>query len=225
MIMNKLPIPVITMDGPSGTGKGTLCHRLASYLGWHILDSGIIYRLVALEARRRHIDLSHTAALVELAQHINIKAHDEAKDEIRTQKCGQDASRIAVLPELRIALIDNQRAFLQPPGLVTDGRDMGTEVFPDAKLKIYLTASIEERSKRRFLQLKRAGVNAKLAQVVDELTERDIRDSRRLHSPLKAARDAVYIDTTELAIDQVLEIVIKYVRKIWGEHSVGASKD
>jgi len=217
MIKNKLSVPVITLDGPSGTGKGTLCHQIAEYLGWHALDSGVIYRLLAFAARQQQVDFSHTEALVKLAQHINLKEHDGLHDHIRTEQCGQDASRIAVIPEIRETLLDRQRAFAQPPGLVTDGRDMGTVVFPEAGLKIYLTASVEERAKRRYTQLKSAGINANLAQVVDELTERDKRDSTRLHAPLKAAPDAVFIDTTELTIDQVLAIVVKYIRSIWGE--------
>lgn len=209
--------PIITLDGPSGTGKGTLCHRLALLLGWHFLDSGVLYRLVALLARNKQVDFSDIPALVRIAFEINLTDQDTYQHALRTEQCGQDASKIAVIPEIRAALLEKQRSFAVLPGLVTDGRDMGTVVFPDADLKIFLTASTEERAKRRFLQLKRSGINANLAQVVEELAERDLRDSSRNNAPLKAASDAVYIDTTELTIDQVLEIVVNYVRSVWGE--------
>ncbi|KTC78326.1 (d)CMP kinase [Legionella brunensis] len=217
-------VPVITLDGPSGTGKGTICHMLANHLQWHVLDSGSIYRVLALAARKKRIDFSNEAALAELAHSLNLRFETDPEqkaqvllegknvvDEIRSEQCGQDASKIAVLPEVRKALLARQRAFAMSPGLVTDGRDMGTVVFPDAILKIYLYASPEERAFRRYLQLKEKGIDASLAEVVDELAKRDARDTSRLHAPLKPAEDAAFIDTTGLTIVQVFDNVLKLV--------------
>ncbi|KTD11408.1 (d)CMP kinase [Legionella jamestowniensis] len=217
-------VPVITLDGPSGTGKGTICHMLANHLHWHVLDSGSIYRVLALAAKRKNIAFSNQEALVELAHHLNLKFETDPEqnaqvlldgtnvvNDIRSEECGQDASKIAVLPEVREALLARQRAFAMPPGLVTDGRDMGTVVFPNAALKIYLYASPEERAFRRYLQLKEKGIDASLAEVVDELAKRDARDTSRVHAPLKPAEDAVFIDTTGLTIVQVFDNVLKLV--------------
>ncbi|OCH98737.1 cytidylate kinase [Legionella jamestowniensis] len=217
-------VPVITLDGPSGTGKGTICHMLANHLHWHVLDSGSIYRVLALAAKRKNIAFSNQEALVELAHHLNLKFETDPEqnaqvlldgtnvvNDIRSEECGQDASKIAVLPEIREALLARQRAFAMPPGLVTDGRDMGTVVFPNAALKIYLYASPEERAFRRYLQLKEKGIDASLAEVVDELAKRDARDTSRVHAPLKPAEDAVFIDTTGLTIVQVFDNVLKLV--------------
>lgn len=224
MSSHKQNIPVITLDGPSGTGKGTLCHKLAEHLGWHFLDSGAIYRVLALAARRQSISFDHLSELVALAKNLHLSFsmdatretlvflnHEEISHQIRTEECGQDASRIAVIPEVREALLERQRAFTRLPGLVADGRDMGTVVFPEASLKIYLDASSEERAKRRYFQLQEKGINASLPRVIDELAQRDARDIARSHSPLIPAYDAVHIDTTALTIDQVFDKIVRLV--------------
>lgn len=214
--------PVITIDGPSGTGKGTICHMLANHLDWHILDSGSLYRVLAFAARKNQIDFNNLPAMVALAHSLKLRfetdPHQENRilledinvaDELRLEQCGQDASKIAAIPEIREALLARQRAFAIAPGLVTDGRDMGTVVFPNANLKIYLFATAEERASRRYFQLKQKGIDASLADVVDELAKRDARDTARLHAPLKPAEDAVLIDTTGLTVEQVFNCVLK----------------
>lgn len=219
--------PVITLDGPSGTGKGTLCHMLAQKLGWHFLDSGALYRVLAYAAFNQQIKTYDTSRLVDLARDLNLRFafnrqqactvlldEQDISDAIRTEQCGQDASKIATIPEVRDALLGRQRAFATLPGLVTDGRDMGTVVFPDAVLKIYLYASAQTRAMRRYLQLKETNNHVNLAQVVDELAMRDARDMARTHAPLKPAKDAVPIDTTELTVQQVFEQVLMLVRKL-----------
>lgn len=219
---DKLMVPVITLDGPSGTGKGTLCHKLAKHLGWHFLDSGAIYRVLAYAATKNNIDFKATDALVSLAHTLALTFainhagdsqvlldNDDISYQIRTEQCGQNASKIATIPEIRAALLARQRAFATLPGLVTDGRDMGTIVFPDAILKLYLYASTEERAHRRYLQLQQAGNNASLAQVIEELKKRDARDTERAHSPLMPAIDAIQIDTTGLTIDQVFNNILE----------------
>lgn len=224
--MSEKKAPIITLDGPSGTGKGTISQRLATHLGWHFLDSGALYRVLAYAADIKSINFNQVDALVELANSLNLHfSADAEKDsrvflddkdisaEIRTERCGQNASRIAAIPEIRDALLARQRAFATPPGLVTDGRDMGTVVFPEADLKIYLDASAEERAKRRYLQLKEKGNDVSLAQVEDELTKRDARDTERACAPLKPAEDAVLIDTTSLTIVQVFGNVLQLVDK------------
>ena len=218
----KTDVPVITIDGPSGTGKGTISHMLAEHLGWHFLDSGSLYRVLAFAARSHGIAFDNIADLVTLANTLKLSfkktqvlldGHDISTD-IRTEQCGQDASKIAVIPEIRAALLNRQRAFATEPGLVTDGRDMGTVVFPNAQLKIYLYASTQERANRRYLQLKKTSNDVSLTQVVDELETRDARDTARMHSPLKPADDAVSIDTTGLTIVQVFEYVLQLARSI-----------
>lgn len=205
-------VPVITLDGPSGTGKGTLCHRLAAALGWHILDSGVLYRALGLLAEKRRIAWDPLDTLVDLAHALPIVFEQEnivldgvcVGQEIRTEACGERASQLAAIPEIRAALLERQRAFAQNPGLVTDGRDMGTVVFPTATLKIYLDASSEERARRRYLQLKTCGKSVNLAQVVGELAKRDARDRAREHAPLMAAADAITVDTTNRSVEEVL---------------------
>jgi cytidylate kinase len=218
----KTDVPVITIDGPSGTGKGTISHMLAEHFGWHFLDSGSLYRVLAFAARGHGIAFDNIPDLVTLANtlklrfkktHVLLDGHDISTD-IRTEQCGQDASKIAVIPEVRAALLNRQRAFATEPGLVTDGRDMGTVVFPNAQLKIYLYASTQERATRRYLQLKKTSNDVSLTQVVDELEKRDARDTARAHSPLKPAEDAVSIDTTGLTIVQVFEYVLQLARSI-----------
>lgn len=216
---DKTTVPVITLDGPSGTGKGTLCHRLADYLGWHLLDSGVLYRALGFLAEQQKIALDAQHELVELAEHLPIVferhqiflAGEHVRDELRTEACGARASKLAAMPAIRAALLERQRDFAVFPGLVTDGRDMGTIVFPDAALKIYLDANAEERARRRYLQLKDSGKNVSLAQVVDELAKRDKRDMARKHAPLKVASDAIMLDTTDLAVDDVFQQLLKLV--------------
>ena len=215
-------IPVITVDGPGGTGKGTLGSYLANWLQWHFLDSGALYRALALAAERHAINAENVSGLVKLARDLDVVFKHTASGEgnaillegtevgdlIRTESCGNSASRIAALPEVRKALLDRQRSFRKLPGLVADGRDMGTVVFPDAQLKIFLSASVKERALRRYKQLKEKGFDVNLPQLSDEINERDIRDSQRIVSPLRPADDAVVIDTTQLNIEAVIDRVV-----------------
>lgn len=218
-------LPVITIDGPGGTGKGTLCHALARELGWHCLDSGAIYRAFALAAEWAEFKTSQIQELIHLAHHLDLYFDTNSEDGhtvylnqknvseiIRSEHCGQLASQYATIPEIREALLERQRQFAQLPGLVTDGRDMGTVVFPDASLKIFLTASVEERAQRRLHQLQAKGIDVTLEQVVDELSKRDERDKNRAVAPLQAAKDAILIDTTAKSIGQVLEIVLQLAK-------------
>lgn len=215
---------VITIDGPSGTGKGTLCHMLANHLNWNVLDSGSIYRVLAFAAKKQNIGIDNLEQLEALAYQLNVRFetdphlkntvildNQDVFDEIRSEECGQEASKIAAIPIIREALLARQRAFALPPGLVTDGRDMGTVVFPDAALKLFLYASEAERAQRRYFQLKEKGIDVSLAQVIDELAKRDKRDTERSHAPLKPAEDAVLVDTTGLTIVQVFNNVLKLV--------------
>lgn len=216
---------VITIDGPSGTGKGTVCYLLAKHLNWNILDSGVIYRVLAYAAAKNNISSNDVGKLVELAEKMHLQFQlkkdsqivlldgEDVSKQIRTETCGQQASAIAALPEVRKVLLQRQRSFAKSPGLVTDGRDMGTVVFPDAILKFFLYATEQERARRRYLQLKDRGNNVSLAEVVDELVKRDERDTSRIHSPLKPASDAIIIDTTELNITQVFNNVLKLVEE------------
>lgn len=219
--------PVICLDGPSGVGKGTICLAVAGHLGWHILDSGSLYRITALQFSRLFPNMAVNAVdeaqLVEMVlalsisyQQINnellILLNDEDVTQlIRAEKMGEKASQIAVVPAVREALLARQRAFLQVPGLVADGRDMGTVVFPHALLKIFLTASPEERAQRRYKQLKEKGIDVNLRALVEELRLRDDRDMKRKAAPLKPALDAIVIDTSELNIQQVTTEVMSWV--------------
>jgi cytidylate kinase len=210
-------IPVITIDGPSGSGKGTIGQLLAKKLGWHFLDSGALYRILALAALKQHIDLTDIKALEQLALNLDVQFANgkiilmgqDVTKEIRSEECSIAASKIAAEPKVRAALLIRQRAFRQAPGLVADGRDMGTVVFKDAKLKIFLTASQEQRALRRFQQLQEQGINVSLAAVSADLGQRDKRDQERIISPLKPAKDAIIIDTTLLSIDEVLNKVME----------------
>ncbi|UYP28937.1 (d)CMP kinase [Pseudomonas sp. Z8(2022)] len=211
--------PVIAVDGPSGSGKGTLCALLARQLGWNLLDSGALYRLLAFAAGNHGIDLTNEEALKQLAAHLDVQFIDkriilegeEVTDAIRNEQVGAGASMVASLPAVRDALLQRQRAFREMPGLVADGRDMGTVVFSDAPLKIFLTASAEERARRRYLQLKAKGDDVNLASLLDEIRARDERDTQRAVAPLKPAADAILLDSTELSIEQVLERILREV--------------
>jgi len=218
-------VPVIAIDGPSGVGKGTVARALARKLGWHFLDSGSLYRILALAAKKAGIPDSDEPAVAQLAPRLNIKFSvqddnnesiivdsEELAPAVRAETAGHLASVIAVYPQVRSALLERQRAFRQPPGLVADGRDMGTVVFPDAPVKVFLDASAEERARRRLNQLRKAGIETTLAALHAEIRERDVRDRNRQHSPLKPANDAVVIDTTELAVQEVLARVEELIR-------------
>jgi CMP/dCMP kinase len=219
-------VPVITIDGPSGSGKGTVSRAVARVLGWSLLDSGALYRLVALAGHKAGIRLDDAQGLGLLAGGFNIRFgatasgeeavwldDREVTREIRTEEAGNDASKVAALMPVRAALLERQRRFAVPPGLVADGRDMGTVVFPHAVLKIFLTASPAERALRRYKQLKEKGVAANLAALSLEIAERDQRDISRASSPLVASADATMLDTTGMSVDDVIERVLRIARE------------
>jgi len=213
--------PVITIDGASGTGKGTVSQLLAKRLGWRFLDSGALYRVLALAAQKHSVALDNEKALEVLAEHLDVQflaneggspqvilEGEDVTGIIRTEKIGNAASIVASLPAVRASLLSRQRAFREAPGLVTDGRDMGTVIFPDADFKFFLLASPEERALRRFKQLKEQGIDVTLGNLIEELQERDKRDQERAVAPLKPADDAILIDTNRLSVDQVVEHIL-----------------
>lgn len=211
-----MAVPVIAIDGPAASGKGTVAARLARALGFVYLDSGALYRLVALQAERLGVSFDEGAALARVASSLDVRfddgeiwlAGDRVTDAIREEAIGSGASRVAAHPELRQALLERQRAFLRPPGLVAEGRDMGTVVFPQAALKIFLTATAEARAERRHKQLMEKGLGANIQTLLQEIQQRDERDSARTAAPLKPAEDAVILDTTELGIQQVVDRIL-----------------
>ena len=228
--------PVLTIDGPSGSGKGTIVQHVAQKLGWHMLDSGALYRLVAFGSQNNELsfesedDIANYAANLDVefklvdvdssqsdggnSQELKIILEGQVVGaELRTETTGNAASKVAAMPKVREALFQRQRDFRQNPGLVADGRDMGTTIFPEAKAKVFLTASAEERAQRRYKQLKSKGIDGNLAALLKDINERDERDSQRSASPLKPADDAVQIDTSNLSIEQVVEQVLAICKK------------
>ena len=218
-------IPVIAVDGPSGVGKGTLCQALANHFNWHLLDSGAIYRVLALAALKKNIALDDINQLTELALNLPLtfdSSHGDVKvllagvdvsKEIRTEQTGGAASKVAAINEVRTALLQRQRDFRQLPGLIADGRDMGTVVFSDAPVKIFLDASAQSRAERRMKQLQDKQIHAKFPEILQEITARDERDRNRAVAPLKPAVDALIIDTTSLSIEDVFNQAIMYIKE------------
>lgn len=217
-----MSIPILTIDGPSGAGKGTVSRAVAKKLGWHYLDSGSIYRSLAIAVLNKEIDLLDINRIVvvaetmllefECGEELNVKLDGiDVTEQLPTETTGNTASVIAAYPEVRAVLLQKQKDFRQMPGLIADGRDMGTVVFPDATNKVYLTASAEERASRRYKQLKEKGIDANLVKITEEIKARDRRDQERVTAPLKAASGALHIDSSKLSIDQVIKEVVDLV--------------
>lgn len=216
-------VPVITIDGPSGAGKGTVARIVADQLGWHLLDSGAIYRVLAVATQHHHVNLEEEEPLIPMAAHLDVQFEISSQGEskvilegedvtntIRTEEIGVLASKVAAFPRVREALLRRQRAFSVTPGLVADGRDMGTVVFANAPVKVFLTASAEERAERRFNQLKEKGVDVKIGRLLDDIRQRDERDSSRKVAPLVPAEDALIVDSTDLSIQEVVNKVLSF---------------
>lgn len=219
--MNKPLPPVIAIDGPSASGKGSVAERVATHFGFHYLDSGAIYRLLAYAAAQQAVTWSNADALADIATQMQIKFEhgqaylngEQVSHHIRTEQMGKGASEVAVHPAVRTALLQTQRNFRQAPGLVGDGRDIGSVIFPDAGLKIFLTAAVETRAKRRYDQLIQRGDHADYALILADLQQRDLRDSQRAVAPLKQLPDAVLLDTTDINIEQAVNIIIEAFKK------------
>ena len=217
-------VPVVTIDGPSGAGKGTLAAAIAEARGWHLLDSGALYRIIAVVALRQGVSLSDAALLAALCSELQIVFGagsvtvngDDLTDAIRTEDVGSAASVVAALPPVREAILTLQKAFRRAPGLVADGRDMGTVVFPDAPVKIFLDASAEARAERRYNQLKNKGLSVKFPTLLEQIQERDARDRERAVAPLRPAEDALIIDSSEMSIDAVVATCIKHILRTTG---------
>ena len=223
-------LPVITVDGPSGVGKGTVAYQLAAALGWHLLDSGALYRVTAYACTQQNVDLDDHVNVAAVARNLEVEFKgadsgevlvfyrgEDASSAIRTEAGGRGASTVAAIPAVRAALLQRQRDFLVAPGLIADGRDMGTSVFPDAPLKFFLVASAEERAERRYHQLLEKGESVSLPRLLGDIQERDERDRSRSVSPLVPADDAIVIDSTEQSIDAVFAMVMRDVKKVFPE--------
>ncbi len=217
-------VPVIAIDGPSASGKGTVAALVAQALGYHYLDSGALYRLTALAAQQQGVAVDDETTLAQIALNLDVVfagqviklQGTDVSDALRSEACGNGASKVAALPAVRVALLARQQAFRQLPGLVADGRDMGSVVFPDAQLKIFLTATAEERAQRRYKQLMEKGISANLADLLNDLRDRDARDSARTVAPLRQETDAILLDTTEIGIADAVNFVLKNFELVSG---------